>query len=434
MSPGDHINAALDALPRARLGRGDRERPTFRSLGVAGFYAAFALTFGAALARGLSPLVTAGVAAASGVSFFAYAHLRRALTGRERLVLLEHVWVALSCVTALLLALEVPILPYLDAMTVGLAVFLVFGRLGCLCVGCCHGRPARLGIRYQDAGLLRDGFSIELAGVRLFPVQLIEAAGLFAIAITSGAVLALAPPGTALAWFLIAYAVLRFALEGLRGDARPHLLGLSQARWMAAAQAVFAALLVERTQHRMSLERAALVGGALALTLLVGAAVRHLASLERRLLGARHRRELAERLDEPRGALDNDADVVDVERTSLGVSIALSPANDPRAAHLSLSMREGPRDLRLLAELAAAAAGDLGLRSARASDGPTLHVLLPLHPGKTGDRPAASAAVYGAAVRAAQEAVSDAPAPPAVPTEAPTGARTRRTYFGGAAT
>ena len=53
------IKAALDALPRARIGRADRERPVFHSLGVAGFHLALALTFGATLARGLSSVVTA---------------------------------------------------------------------------------------------------------------------------------------------------------------------------------------------------------------------------------------------------------------------------------------------------------------------------------------------------------------------------------------
>ena len=216
---GSPLNRLLDALARPRIFRGSCERPAFRSLGVAGYHAALVATLGAGLAAGRSLLVVATVAAVSAVSFFAWAYLRRALTGRETLVLLEHVWLAELASAGTLDLLREPILPYLDAVSVGLAVFLAFGRTGCLLAGCCHGHPASVGVRYgEDAA--RDGFPAHLVGVRLFPVQAIEALGLAGIALVGLGLAAGAAPGRALVWFLASYAVIRFGLEGLRGDER----------------------------------------------------------------------------------------------------------------------------------------------------------------------------------------------------------------------
>ncbi len=66
-----------------------------------------------------------GISATAGASFFVFGLLRRALTGRENLVLLEHVWVALGSVAFYLWAAGGPVLPGLDVLAVALCV------LGC---------------------------------------------------------------------------------------------------------------------------------------------------------------------------------------------------------------------------------------------------------------------------------------------------------------
>jgi prolipoprotein diacylglyceryltransferase len=73
------------------------------------------------------------------------------------------------------------------------------------------------------------------APLAVVPVQAIEAAGLFAIAawaaarLQSGRIAVFAPA-------LVAYSVLRFALEWLRDDPERNFLGpLSTSQWIAAA-------------------------------------------------------------------------------------------------------------------------------------------------------------------------------------------------------
>ena len=52
----------------------------------------------AGLRAGVNPVAVLGLSAAAALSFFAWALLRLWLTGRETLVLLEHVWIATGAV------------------------------------------------------------------------------------------------------------------------------------------------------------------------------------------------------------------------------------------------------------------------------------------------------------------------------------------------
>jgi hypothetical protein len=110
--------------------------------------------------------------------------------------------------------------------TPGIGVFLVFGRIGCFSVACCHGtlgRGVTYGPPHVDAGFWR-----RWSGRPLWPVQLIESGGsaiLVAIAIACSST-----PGTAAAIFILGYAPVRFAIELVRGALRPYALGLSEAR------------------------------------------------------------------------------------------------------------------------------------------------------------------------------------------------------------
>ena len=428
------LNRFLDSLPRTRVGSLTREAPAFRTCGVAGFHVAVAAAFGGALLAGRSLPVTAIVCLTCALSFFAYTYLRRWVTGREALVLLEHVWFAEVSVAAVLAALGEPPLAYLDVVGPALALFLAGGRTGCLLVGCCHGRPSSLGIVYGEEAA-RDGFPSHLVGVRLFPVQALEAAGLVLIGLTGLAALPFAAQGHVFAWFLAGYAVLRFGTEALRGDVRPHLLGMSVPRWMALAE-LGAALWIARDPADPAARDLGLL--AVLLLALAGSLLARRA-FDRRpaLLSGAHAAELRRAVA---GAAAS-ASAGEGERgpalrvTSAGVSAAVSPAGAGRL-HVSLSLNGGPRDLEALCRLAAAALPGLDPGEVRAGPGGVLH--LPVRVVREEDGAAApdaaGEALYGEVVRRLQAdrdgGGAPAPAAPGARPDAPDpAAEGRRAYF-----
>ncbi|SDS77288.1 Prolipoprotein diacylglyceryl transferase [Actinopolymorpha singaporensis] len=255
----ERINQLLDRLPRENLRVGAREVPAFRSFGVLGFHLAVLVALLTGVLTGVPALDVAALSTVAGASFFGWALLRKALTGRESLVALEHVWVAYGTVALLRWIADAPILPGLDVLSVGLCPFLALGRIGCVVAGCCHGQPAALGIVYPPS----SGLPARLTGIRLFPAPLIEAVALCSIGL---AALAMAgrPAGTATAWVLVAYATVRFGTEALRGDARPFLAGVSVPRLMCAAQFAFALGLAEFAAEGGQIRRTAVGAGVLA--------------------------------------------------------------------------------------------------------------------------------------------------------------------------
>jgi len=126
------------------------------------------------------------------------------------------------------------ILPYLDMTILGVGMFLSCGRVGCLMVGCCHGRPHRRGVCYRNEHAAA-GFTPYLVGVRLFPIQLIESFWVF-ITVLVGSVIVLRgnTPGAALAWYSIIYNLGRFFFAFMRGDAeRSDHWGFSEPQWIS---------------------------------------------------------------------------------------------------------------------------------------------------------------------------------------------------------
>jgi hypothetical protein len=363
----NRINRFLDTLPRTRVGYGGRGAPAFRACGVAGFYVAVIVLMGGGLLTGRSLPVLAGIAAVCALSFFVYTYLRMWITGRETLVLLEHVWFALACVALWLTALREPLLPYLDVVSVALCVFLAAGRVGCTLVGCCHGLPSRHGILY-GAACARDGFPRHLVGVRLFPVPAIEGIGLALIGLSGLVALPVSSPGRVFVWFLLAYAVLRFGLEGLRGDRRPHFLGLSQARWMALADVAFALGLADggwQASTPTLLLLVAVFGLALVL--------RRRQDLRPRLLDNEHLREVRRTVQAGlEEAARADAHRPSLHTTSGGVAVAVSSSGD--AAHVSLSVPGRCSDVRLLCDVAARALPEMVGETARFTAGAVLHL------------------------------------------------------------
>ncbi|MBS1912837.1 MAG: prolipoprotein diacylglyceryl transferase [Bacteroidetes bacterium] len=220
-----------------------RDLPAFHLCAVAGLVAGLALVTALALRLGLAPLVEAGLAAIAVALFLVYAMMHKMITGQESLVHYRALLMVIAGVASAAWFAGLPVLRFMDITILGVGTFAAFGRVGCLMVGCCHGRPGRHGIRYREEHA-RSGFPRSFVGVPLLPVQAVEAVALAAI-VAGGCTILLggARPGSALVWYFVAYGTLRFCLEFLRGDAdRPYMLGFSEAQWTAVL--VVAALCV----------------------------------------------------------------------------------------------------------------------------------------------------------------------------------------------
>jgi hypothetical protein len=208
----------------------------FHLCGIVGWVSGISLALLLTAHQGLPLRVTGVLALGSILTFLALARAVKVATGEEYIVYYHHE-IAVVAVSALILwRLDRPVLPYLDAVFMGLGLFLACGRIGCLMVGCCHGQPHAWGVCYGGAHAAA-GFASHLVGVRLFPIQLVEAL-IVAATVTLGTILLLrgAAPGTALALYSVVYGSARFGLEFLRGDAaRPYWRGVSEAQWTSFA-------------------------------------------------------------------------------------------------------------------------------------------------------------------------------------------------------
>lgn len=164
--------------------------------------------------------------------FFLLAIGVKIITGEESIVYYHHEIAILVTCSIILKLMQEPVLPYLDISILGVATFLAFGRIGCYSVGCCHGKPARNGVRYGHDHV-KSGFTSYYEGITLFPIQLVESFFVF-IVIIIGSILLLrnSIPGTVLILYTGVYGAFRFVVEFFRGDAeRPYLRGLSEAQW-----------------------------------------------------------------------------------------------------------------------------------------------------------------------------------------------------------
>ena len=165
-------------------------------------------------------------------TFFLLAILAKVITGKEVIVYYHHeiaILIACSCVLRIF---HWPVLQYMDITMLGIGTFLGFGRIGCLSVGCCHGRPAKKGVVYSNEHV-EAGFTPYYEGIVLLPVQLIESVFvLFVVATGSLLIINNVLPGTFLIFYTVVYGAFRFTLEFFRGDPeRPYFWGLSEAQW-----------------------------------------------------------------------------------------------------------------------------------------------------------------------------------------------------------
>jgi len=335
------LNRALDRLPRTHVRLLSRSCPAFIACCAAGLGSGLVLSFTVVAEGGLSPWVMACAAAAAVATCVLLAWRTGGVTA-PKLVLYHHTIAILLVTAAGLAAAGEPILLYLDATALGLGLAVAGGRLGCLLVGCCHGRPCTLGVRYGEHHRW-EGFTPYLVGERLFPIQLVESVWLAAV-VAVGAILVLggAPAGATLTWYLMAYAAGRAAFEGLRGDPpRPFYRGVSEAQWTSAVVVLavvaleFVGLLPSAVWHATA---AAVVVGAVAMVAVRGAG--HIPPS--RLITASHAAEIARaaRLASVGGSASS-AHVL-IHETSLGVRISSGQLPERTGLqHYTLSVRGG---------------------------------------------------------------------------------------------
>lgn len=205
---------------------------SYKFCGYIGLTMAVILPMTLAVHRSLSYFVVAGIVLTSVFTFFALAMATKIFTGEEQLIYYHHEIAIMIMAAIFLKIINQPLLPYLDVTILGIGIFLACGRVGCLMVGCCHGRPHKWGVCYRSEHA-EAGFTHYYVGIRLFPIQLLESLYVFFLVIV-GTVLVLsgATPGEAMAWYVIAYDIARFLLEFVRGDPeRPYYAGFSEAQW-----------------------------------------------------------------------------------------------------------------------------------------------------------------------------------------------------------
>ncbi|MCB9646239.1 MAG: prolipoprotein diacylglyceryl transferase [Deltaproteobacteria bacterium] len=163
-----------------------------------------------------------------------------------------------------------PLLPVLDALTLGIALTHGFGRLGCFFAGCCYGRPTDLpwGVSFPVGSIAQATLAnlgligADAATPHLHPTQLYESFATFVIGFLLLAWYRRKPaPGMILTGYLLAYPVTRFFLELVRDDPEreflfrfpedaPRLLSTSQTGALIIAP--LAALVMWRLSRRPS--------------------------------------------------------------------------------------------------------------------------------------------------------------------------------------
>ena len=159
-----------------------------------------------------------------------------------------------------------PVWKACDLGSVGIALGLGFGRIGCLLAGCCFGggSDGPLALSFPPRSPASDAqFKLgELSDAAswsnpVLPTQVMESAMSFAVA---GVLLFYLQgrkryDGQVFVWFLALYALGRFAIEFFRADDRGGMFGLSTSQWIGVAIVAIALALHRRLQPRAAAAR-----------------------------------------------------------------------------------------------------------------------------------------------------------------------------------
>ena len=323
--------------PMIRLGR--KSLPAFQLCSCIGLATGVVIniTLGARLSLPLE--LSVGVALLGLLAIPIIAMVIKIVTGEEQLCFYHHVIGVLSGASLLLWALGQPLLPYLDMLILAAGAARAIGYFGCLKAGCCHGRPSRWGVVYNEqyAGVLHSS----LIGVRLIPVQVFEALWTAAvIAIGCALIVNRYEPGIGLSWFIITYCPARFAFECLRWPPNYHFKsGLSQHQWISVVLVLLVVafeaggVLPFRFWHVVIL--IALLAASAALII-----ERQTRSVTRELAHPEHIRELTTAL---RSLSQLPKIGIPIDCTSLGVQVSAGTiaTNDGDIHHYTLSRQTG---------------------------------------------------------------------------------------------
>jgi prolipoprotein diacylglyceryltransferase len=271
---------------------------SFRLCGIAGLILGGPLALGLTVLRGLSPLIEILLVIVAVGMLLATPLAVKVFTGKDGFVFYRDVLCIFAAVAITLRLVHQPLLPYLDVTIAGAGAFHACGRIGCLFAGCCYGRPCCFGICYKHEHVAM-GFPAQLAGVRLFPIQIIESAWILClVTVAASLVLRNQTPGTAFAIYVCGYALGRFFFEFFRGDAdRPYWRGFSQAQWISLFL-TSGVVTLEWFRHLPRATQPYCVFTAIAVSIVAITVRRELGSRRFDLLHPRHIHQLAETLSQ----------------------------------------------------------------------------------------------------------------------------------------
>lgn len=113
---------------------------------------------------------------------------------------------------------KMPVVEFVDRLAVGVPLGHAIGRMGCLCSGCCYGKPTDSAIGIVFTNPLDVSTP---TGIRLVPTQIIEALALVLIFVLLIIVsYSIHKKGAVTFAYAVVYAVARFVIEFFRGDVR----------------------------------------------------------------------------------------------------------------------------------------------------------------------------------------------------------------------
>ena len=226
------FNRGFDQLAHPEIRLFSQRYSAFQVCGLVGFCLGVILLSLLAKHFELSFLIILSLIVVAPISFLLLAWIMKVVIGRERLIYYHHL-IAIVLVSALLLwQLNQPVWVYLDILVLGIGLTHACIRIGCLMVGCCHGKPCAWGICYGNA-YQNSGFTPYYLQVRLFPIQGVEALwGFFILLVGITLIWQGSIPGEVSVWYLVTYGWGRFYCEFWRGDpATSYWRGFSEAQW-----------------------------------------------------------------------------------------------------------------------------------------------------------------------------------------------------------